>query len=107
MKKEAKLESLKKMKDKMKKKMMDKKDMSDFSKVTVMAKDKKGLEKGLSKAQEIMKKKFKEGGVGTGEGQPYQDDGMDFRYEAPLKGGYEMQNPTIRKAAKAMEKKKK
>jgi hypothetical protein len=35
--------------------MHDGEDMESMKKVTVMAPDKKGLEKGLSKAQEIMK----------------------------------------------------
>lgn len=104
MKKKARLENLKKMSKKMKEKMMDKMDKSDISKVTVMSDSPEGLEEGLSKAKEIMNKKFKEGGVGTGEDAAYQDDGTQFAHEVPLKGGYSMQNPGLRKQAKKMKK---
>ncbi len=107
MKKKARLEKLREMKTKLKKGMMDKMDKDSLQKVTVMSDSKEGLKKGLSKAEEIMKKRFKEGGVGTGEGEKYQDDGMEFGHEVPLKGGYSMQNPGLRKAAKAVDKKKK
>lgn len=106
MKKKARLEKLKEMKKSMKDEMMNKMDKSDMQKVTVMSDSKEGLEKGLSKAQEIMKKKFKEGGVGTGEDAKYEDDGMEFGHEAPLEGGYKFQNPGLRKQAKKFAKKK-
>lgn len=54
MKKEAKLEALKKMKSKCKSEDMDKMIKPDLQKVTVMSDSKEGLKEGLSKAEEIM-----------------------------------------------------
>lgn len=116
MKKEARLENLKKMKKEMKEKMMDGRDFSDVKKVTVMSDSEEGLEEGLSKAEQILKKReeygeggkgYREGGYGDGKGEKYQDDGVDFEHKAPLKGGYTFQNPGLRKEAKKFAKKKK
>lgn len=54
MKKDAKMEVLKKMKKKHKEEDMDKMIKPDLQKVTVMSDSKEGLKEGLSKAEEIM-----------------------------------------------------
>jgi hypothetical protein len=58
MKKKARMESLKKMKEKLKKSNMDDMDMGEMSKVTVMSDSEEALKECLSKAEEILKKKL-------------------------------------------------
>lgn len=65
MKKKARMESLKKMKEKLKKSNMDDMDMGEMSKVTVMSDSEEGLKEGLSKAEEILKKKLADGGCSS------------------------------------------
>lgn len=85
MKKQARMESLKKMKEKLKKKGMEDMDMSGMSKVTVMSDSEEGLAKGLSKAEEILEKRL--GMEEEEDSDEYMDGGCSSKKKKYMEGG--------------------
>lgn len=109
MKKEARKKMLKKLKGMMRDDMHGDK-MEGMKKVTVMSDSKEGLEKGLSKAQKIMKGKMDEYGCG---GKEYADGGYEKDPKRHYKGEGEKMDkkmdmsPKAKKFAKIMKRYKK